>query len=118
MFSALTSAWFGSRTTKRPRPARSRLTLQSLERRDTPSGGGHNTLPQHSTDVVGAPETSKVAHVASELATGDRQNGYPLPPAGGPIRTTTGTITAPPTAVLVPMGDGGPTVVVGPVVTV
>src|SRR3954449_4573163 len=114
MLSALTPTWFGSRATKRPRPARGRLTLESLERRDTPSGGGHNTLPQHSTVIAGAAETSKVAHMAAELATGDQQNGYPLPPTSGPTRPTTDTVIASPTAVLIPMGttdDPGVTVV-------
>jgi hypothetical protein len=116
MLSALASTWFGSRGTRRHRPARRRLTLESLERRDTPSGG-HNTVPQHGTDVIGAPETSKVAHVAAELAAGDRQSGYPLPPTSGPTRPAPDTVIASPTAVLVPMGTtGDPGVTVVPVV--
>src|SRR3954466_11882806 len=104
MLSALAPTWFGSRTTKRPRPARSRLTLESLERRDTPSGGGHNTFPQHSDAILGTTETSKVAHVAAELAAGAQQHGYPPPPPSGPTRPTTDTVIGSPTAVLVPMG--------------
>ena len=105
MFSTLVSAWQKSAPRGARRPARSRLTLESLECRDTPSGG-HNTFPQHSADPAGAPEVAKVAHVNQELAAGDQQNGYPLPPQTRPQLTGTIGVTARPVAV-VGLSQGG-----------
>ena len=119
MFSTLVSAWQKSAPRGARRPARSRLTLESLERRDTPSGG-HNTFPQHSADPAGAPEVSKAAHVNQGLAAGDQQNGYPLPPTGGPTRLAPGDVLTAPIEVLVPLTGttGDLNVVSTPVVTV